>query len=129
MRLAPGNVRILTGAVIALASVALGISGLVSEASAGDSERPRLVLQVTVDQLRGDLPLRYRDRLGAGGFRFLLEKGTHFANAHYRHANTETAVGHATLFTGADPSGQTRVGSLMPARKVYERWNLRSSSV
>lgn len=66
--------------------------------------RPRLVLQITVDQLRGDLPMRYRDRLGPGGFRFLLEQGTHYANAHYRHANTETAVGHATLFTGADPS-------------------------
>ncbi len=72
-------------------------------ASAPDG-RPRLVLQITVDQLRGDLPMRYRDRLPPGGFRYLLEEGTHFANAHYRHANTETAVGHATLFTGADPS-------------------------
>lgn len=73
--------------------------------------RPRLVLQITVDQLRGDLPMRYRDRLGPGGFRFLLEQGTHYANAHYRHANTETAVGHATLFTGADPSQHGLVGN------------------
>jgi len=43
--------------------------------------------------------------MGEGGFRYLLEQGTYFANAHYRHANTETAVGHSTLFTGADPSG------------------------
>jgi predicted AlkP superfamily pyrophosphatase or phosphodiesterase len=57
-----------------------------------------------VDQLRGDLPGRYRDRLGEGGFRYLLENGTWYANAHYQHANTETAVGHATLATGADPS-------------------------
>jgi len=67
-------------------------------------EAPKLVLQITVDQLRGDLPMRYRDRLGPGGFRYLLEQGTHYANAHYAHANTETAVGHATLFTGAHPS-------------------------
>jgi hypothetical protein len=65
---------------------------------------PKLVLQITVDQLRGDLPMRFRDRLGAGGFRYLLEEGTHYNNAHYQHANTETAVGHATLATGADPS-------------------------
>ncbi|MCU1246835.1 MAG: hypothetical protein JWN02_2745, partial [Acidobacteria bacterium] len=26
--------------------------------------RPKLILQITVDQLRGDLPLRYRDRFG-----------------------------------------------------------------
>jgi hypothetical protein len=69
------------------------------------AEKPlKLVLQITVDQLRGDLPMRFRGRLGAGGFRYLLEEGTHYNNAHYQHANTETAVGHATLATGADPS-------------------------
>ncbi len=65
---------------------------------------PRLVLQITVDQLRGDLPGRYADRLNEGGFRYLMEKGTWYIDAHYQHANTETAVGHATLATGADPS-------------------------
>jgi predicted AlkP superfamily pyrophosphatase or phosphodiesterase len=65
---------------------------------------PRLVLQITVDQLRGDLPARYDDRLTEGGFRYLMEKGTWYIDARYRHANTETAVGHATLATGADPS-------------------------
>ncbi|GAI78809.1 unnamed protein product, partial [marine sediment metagenome] len=68
------------------------------------SPTPRLVLQITVDQLRGDLPGRYADRLNEGGFRYLMEKGTWYIDAHYRHANTETAVGHATLATGADPS-------------------------
>lgn len=65
---------------------------------------PKLVLQITVDQLRGDLPMRFRDRFGKGGFRYLLEEGTHYIHAQYQHANTETAVGHATLATGADPS-------------------------
>jgi len=65
---------------------------------------PRLVLQITVDQLRGDLPGRYADRFPPGGFRYLMEKGTWYTDAHYQHANTETAVGHATLATGADPS-------------------------
>jgi Type I phosphodiesterase / nucleotide pyrophosphatase len=65
---------------------------------------PRLVMQITVDQLRGDLPGRFADRLGDGGFRYLMEKGTWYMDAHYQHANTETAVGHATLSTGADPS-------------------------
>jgi len=55
--------------------------------------------------------MRYRERLPKGGFRFLLEEGTHYTNAHYRHANTETAVGHATLVTGADPSRHGIVGN------------------
>ena len=77
--------------------------GLILPAAAGDKS-PKLVLQITVDQLRGDLPMRFKERLGQGGFRYLLENGTHYNNAHYQHANTETAVGHATLATGADPS-------------------------
>jgi predicted AlkP superfamily pyrophosphatase or phosphodiesterase len=67
-------------------------------------EKPRLVLQITVDQMRGDFPMRYKDRLGEGGFRYLLEKGTHYINAHYQHADTETPIGHAALFTGTYPA-------------------------
>jgi hypothetical protein len=63
-----------------------------------------LVLQITVDQLRGDQLTRFVDRFGPGGFRYLMEGGTHFTNAHYLHANTETAPGHASLVTGASPS-------------------------
>ena len=88
---------------VALLIVALAILSLTAPALA-DSPAPQLILQITVDQLRGDLPGRYRDRLGEGGFRYLLENSTWYANAHYQHANTETAVGHATLATGADPS-------------------------
>ena len=71
-------------------------------ASLSAAERPRLVLFITVDQLRGDMPIRYADRFGEGGFRYLMEQGYHYRNAHYRHANTFTAVGHATLATGGN---------------------------
>ena len=63
----------------------------------------RLVLQITVDGLRGDFLDRDRARLAEGGFRRLLEGGVVYTNAHYRHANTETIVGHTTLATGASP--------------------------
>ncbi|MGK7909421.1 MAG: alkaline phosphatase family protein [Synechococcus sp.] len=75
-----------------------------SQTASAPNGPPKLILQITVDQLHGDLLMRFRDRLGAGGFRYLLEQGTHYSNAHYQHANTETAVGHATLATGAYPS-------------------------
>lgn len=73
---------------------------------------PRLVLQITVDQLRGDLTRRYLPQMGAGGFRYLLENGVVYENAHHAHANTDTIVGHATLATGAHPSAHGLVGNV-----------------
>ncbi len=75
-------------------------------------EKPRLILQITVDQLRGDLPMRYFDRLGQGGRRYLLEQGIHYNNAHHAHANTETIVGHVTLATGAHPAAHGMIGNI-----------------
>jgi len=72
----------------------------------------RLVLQLTVDGLRADLLTRSDNRFGEGGFRYLLDNGAVFANAHYQHANTETIVGHATLATGAHPSVHGMTGNV-----------------
>jgi predicted AlkP superfamily pyrophosphatase or phosphodiesterase len=72
----------------------------------------RLVLQLTVDGLRADLLSRYADRFGEGGFLYLKQNGTVFANAHYQHANTETIVGHSTLATGAQPSVHGMTGNV-----------------
>ena len=76
------------------------------------ADAPRLILQITVDQLRGDLPARYYDSLGEGGFRYLMENGIVYRDAHHAHANTETIVGHTTLATGAYPSVHGMVGNL-----------------
>ena len=65
--------------------------------------KPKLILQITVDQLRGDLPDKFSKNMGEGGFRYLMENGIWYANAHYSHSNTETVVGHTTLATGAIP--------------------------
>ncbi|MFC3614776.1 alkaline phosphatase family protein [Lutimaribacter marinistellae] len=94
-----------TGAALLLASTALA-------QDIATQERPRLILQITVDQLRGDLPLRHLDQFGEGGFRYLIENGIHYDNAHHAHANTETVVGHATLATGAHPAAHGMVGNL-----------------
>ena len=64
---------------------------------------PTLVVQITVDQLRPD----YLDRFGAqltGGLARLKREGAFFTNAMHDHATTETAPGHATLWSGRYPS-------------------------
>ncbi len=72
----------------------------------------RLVVQITVDQLRGDLPWRHMDQFGPGGFRYLRDRGIWYTDARYRHANTETIVGHSSLATGATPAVHGMVGNV-----------------
>src|SRR6266852_1061578 len=62
---------------------------------------PKLVVVIIIDQFRGDYLERYRDQFGEGGFRLLLDHGANFTDCNYDYANTRTAPGHATLFTGA----------------------------
>jgi len=89
---------------------------------------PKLVLQITVDQLRGDLIDRNMHAFGEGGFRLLMENGLVYANAHHRHANTETVVGHATLATGTDPAVHGMVANLWFDRTTgAPRYNVQDS--
>jgi len=64
-----------------------------------------LVVVIVIDQFRGDYLERYRDQFGDAGFRFLLDHGAYFPNCNYDYANTRTAPGHSTLFTGAYSNG------------------------
>ena len=77
-----------------------------------DNSKLKLILQITVDQLRADMPKTVLDRLPEGGFKYLYNQGIVYENAHHRHANTETVVGHATLATGADPAQHGMIGNL-----------------
>lgn len=92
-----------------------------AQTGVSDAQLPRLVLQITVDQLRGDLPWRHLGQLGDGGFRYLMDHGTWYADAHHAHANTETVVGHATLATGAHPAVHGMVGNLWLDRQTGEQ--------
>ena len=67
---------------------------------AGD--RPRLIVVLAVDQMRGDYVEDYRGQW-TGGLRRLVDKGAWFRRAAYPYLNTVTCAGHATIATGALP--------------------------
>jgi len=67
------------------------------------SPRPRLVVVMVVDGLPQRQVLAYRDQLAADGLARFLDRGAWFSDAHYGHAFTVTAAGHATIFTGTYP--------------------------
>ena len=106
--------RFLTALVVMLLAASV-------TACAQTAERPvQLVLQITVDQLRGDLIDRYSAGYGEGGFQLLLDDGAFYVDAHHRHANTETVVGHATLATGTDPAVHGMVANVWLDRATGE---------
>jgi arylsulfatase A-like enzyme len=86
------------------AAILVSVLAVFAASSLRAADRPRLIVQITVDQLRGDLPLRYRERFVEGGFRYFLDRGTWYTDAQHPHSMTETVVGHTTLATGAYPS-------------------------
>lgn len=85
---------------LGLPLVLLGLAGFQNRRAA--PPRPRLVVLISVDQLREDLLPRY-DRFFTGGFRRLIDEGAYFVGQH-DHAGSETGPGHATLSTGVYPS-------------------------
>ena len=62
---------------------------------------PKLLVFMVVDGLPQRQITAYRDQLAPDGFARFLDQGTWFANAHYSHAFTVTAAGHAVMLTGA----------------------------
>ncbi len=89
-----------------LTLAALALLGLIPAAFASAyNARPKLVVVIVIDQFRGDYLERYRDQFGDGGFRVFLDRGADFTDCNYDYANTRTAPGHATLFTGSYTSG------------------------
>lgn len=67
-------------------------------------QRPRLVVGITVDQMRLDYLYRYWHLFGEDGFKRLVNNGFICTNHHYDYAPTVTAPGHASIFTGTNPS-------------------------
>jgi len=105
------------GFSFAVFAICLSVSTAFSATAASNSQ-PRLILQITVDALRADLPRRYAHVLGEGGFRYLMDEGVNYTNAHYQHANTETIVGHASLATGTVPAAHGMIGNVWFDRKL-----------
>lgn len=69
-----------------------------------NNKPPKLIVQIVVDQLRGDLIYQNQSRFGQDGFNYLLQHSLNFNNTHHPHANTTTCAGHSTIATGSYPS-------------------------
>ncbi len=83
-----------------LMPAAASVQGQVYEA------KPKLVIELVIDQFRGDYLDRYREDFKTPyGFNLFLKRGAYFTDCYYDYANTMTAPGHSTIGTGAYTDG------------------------
>ena len=67
-------------------------------------EVPKLVVCITVDQLRGDYIEYFYNTFGERGFKRLMNEGLVYNNIKFEFSNIDQASAFATLFTGSNPS-------------------------
>src|ERR1700686_5124870 len=78
--------------------------------TARDSGKPKLVVILVVDQMRGDYVDKFHQQW-TGGLKRLVNEGAWFHEAAYPYAATETCVGHSSISTGAFPSSHGMVAN------------------
>jgi predicted AlkP superfamily pyrophosphatase or phosphodiesterase len=88
-----------SGVAIALLMGTIVLSSACGEQS---DSKPKLILVLSIDQMRFDYLTRFDD-LYKGGFRTLLDQGAVFSEARYDHAMTETGPGHSVILSGRHP--------------------------
>lgn len=76
-----------------------------------NSERPKLVVGIVVDQMRYDFLTRFSSKYGEGGFKRMMREGFNCKNNHFNFVPTYTAPGHASVYTGTSPKYHGIIGN------------------
>lgn len=76
---------------------------VISNIQAQQPSAPKLVVCITVDQLRGDYIEYFYNTFGEKGFKRLLNQGIVYNNIRFEFNNVDQSTSLATLFTGANP--------------------------
>lgn len=93
----------------------LAVLGFQAEAQGQETIQyaPRLVVNITIDQLRTDYLKAFAPLYGADGFKKLLAEGLVYENASYPFSNIDRASAIASVVTGVSPYYHSIIG---------ERW-------
>ena len=90
--------------VVVLFCMVFAATGFGQKVTNPAAASPKLVVGVMVDQMRWDFIYRYQSRYGEGGFKRILKEGFSCENAFIPYAQTVTAAGHASVYTGSVPA-------------------------
>ncbi|MDR0575386.1 MAG: alkaline phosphatase family protein [Tannerella sp.] len=75
----------------------------VANLQAQQQHAPKLVVCITIDQLRGDYLEYFKDSFGEHGFKRLLNDGIMYKHVQFEFSNIDQASAFATIFTGSNP--------------------------
>ena len=67
-------------------------------------QRPRIVVGIVIDQMRWDYLYRFYDRYSPNGFKRIMREGFNCDNTFIPYTPTQTAAGHASIYTGSVPA-------------------------
>ena len=81
------------------------------ETKAQDDSNPKLVVGIIIDQMRANYLYKYQERYGEDGFKRLIRNGFNYKNANVNYIPSETAPGHASIYTGTTPSYHGIIGN------------------
>jgi predicted AlkP superfamily pyrophosphatase or phosphodiesterase len=111
------GLRVCRWMALAATAIALLASGTAAQApktaavkKAEKPARPKLVVLLVVDQMRGDYVDKFRGQW-SGGLKRLLTEGAWFRSAAFPYAATETCPGHSTISTGSFPASHGMVAN------------------
>lgn len=100
-----------TVAILVVAILAVPVYSTAGLQRRADRARaPRLLVVISIDQMRGDTMTRFAGYM-RHGLRRMQTEGMTFAEAHHDHGVTVTAAGHATLSTGCTPASTGIIGN------------------
>ena len=80
--------------------------------------KPKLIVGIMVDQMRWDYLYRFQHRYGQNGFNRVLREGFTAENTQIAYAQTVTAAGHASVYTGSVPAINGIMGNEWYDRKL-----------
>lgn len=81
-----------------------------AQAQYGTRQVPRLVVAITIDQLRSDYLENFAPYYGTNGFRKLLTQGLVYENAAYPFVSPDKASAISTIISGTTPSYHSIIG-------------------
>jgi predicted AlkP superfamily pyrophosphatase or phosphodiesterase len=89
--------------IVFLFGVFLSCNFSIAQDTVVESQNPKLVVGIVVDQMRYDYLTRFYSKYGEGGFKRMVNEGFNCKNNHYNYIPTYTGPGHASIYTGTTP--------------------------